>query len=143
MFTSVNSRAASAYKRVSADTGVSTADPHQLVAMLFDGLMQSLNAARGAMERGEIEAKGQAIGKAVRILDEGLKGGLNMAQGGDLAMNLSGLYGYAVQQLTKANLRNDQGLVAEVIGLMEPLADSWKQIGAAASTPQPATGRGA
>lgn len=128
MFTSVNSRAASAYKRVSADTGVSSANPHQLVVMLFDGLMQSLNAALGAMERGEVEAKGQAIGKAVRILEEGLRGGLNLAQGGDLAKNLNGLYGYAVQRLTLANLRNDRAMVAEVIGLIEPLADSWKEI---------------
>lgn len=128
MFTSVNSRAASAYKRVSADTGVSSANPHQLVVMLFDGLMQSLNAALGAMERGEVAAKGQAIGKAVRILEEGLRGALNLAQGGDLAKNLNGLYGYAVQRLTLANLRNDRAMVAEVIGLIEPLADSWKEI---------------
>lgn len=142
MFTSVNSRAASAYKRVSADTGVSTANPHQLVVMLFDGLMQSLNAAHGAMERGEIEAKGMAIGKAVRILEEGLKGGLNLAQGGDLAKDLNGLYGYAVQRLTLANLRNDRALVTEVIGLIEPVADSWKQIRGAAAVP-PAAGPGA
>ena len=144
MFTSVNSRAASAYKRVSADTGVSTADPHQLVVMLFDGLMQSLNAAHGAMERGEIEAKGQAIGKAVRILEEGLKAGLNMAQGGELAKNLNGLYGYAAQRLTMANLRNDRALVTEVIGLIEPVADSWKQIkGQRPAHLQPVLGQGA
>lgn len=142
MFTSVNSRAASAYKRVSADTGVSTADPHQLVSMLFDGLIQSLNAARGAMERGEIEAKGLAIGKAVRILEEGLKAGLNLAQGGDLAAKLRGLYDYAIQRLSLANLRNDRTLVTEVIGLIEPLADSWKQIRGIAAVP-PATGPGA
>jgi len=142
MFTSVNSRAASAYKRIAADTGVSTADPHQLVVMLFDGLMQSLNAARGAMERGDIEAKGQSIGKAVRILEEGLRSGLNLSQGGDLAKNLNGLYGYAAQRLTTANLRNDRALVTEVIGLIEPVADSWKQIRGAAAVP-PATGLGA
>lgn len=132
MFTSVNSRAASAYKRVSADTGVSTADPHQLVNLLFEGLIQSLNAARGAMERGEIEAKGQSIGKAVRIIEEGLKAGLNLAQGGEMAKNLNGLYGYAVQRLTLANLRNDAAPIQEVLNLIEPLADSWKQIRAGA-----------
>ncbi|RZL08079.1 MAG: flagellar export chaperone FliS [Rubrivivax sp.] len=141
MFTSVKSRAASAYKRVSADTGVSTADPHQLVGMLFDALIQSLNAARGAMERGEIEAKGQAIGKAVRILEEGLKGALNLAQGGEVARNLNGVYAYAVMRLSMANLRNDRAMVAEVLDLIEPLADSWKQIRGAAATP--ATGQGA
>jgi flagellar secretion chaperone FliS len=83
MFTSVNSRAASAYKRVAADTGVQTADPHQLVGLLFEALMQSIHRARGAMAQGEVAAKGAAIGTAVRILEEGLKAGLNMAQGGE------------------------------------------------------------
>jgi flagellar secretion chaperone FliS len=128
MFTSVNSRAATAYKRVSTDTGVSTADPHQLVSLLFDGLIQSLNAARGAMERGEVEAKGRAIGKAVRIIEEGLKAGLNLSQGGEIAHNLLGVYSYAVQRLSWANLRNDPAAVHEVLNLIEPLADSWKQI---------------
>ena len=128
MFTSVSTRASSAYKRVAAETGVQGADPHQLVGMLYDALLQSMNQARGAIERGEVEVKGAALGKAVRILEEGLKGGLNMAQGGELAQNLNGLYGYAVQRLTLANLRNDLALVTEVIGLIEPLADSWKQI---------------
>ena len=54
MFTSVNTRAASTYKRVAVDTGVQTADPHQLVSLLFDALIQSLNLARGAMERRDV-----------------------------------------------------------------------------------------
>jgi flagellar protein FliS len=132
MFTSVNTRAASAYTRVSTDTGVSAADPHQLVSMLFDGLIQSLNVARGAMERGEIETKCQAIGKAVRILEEGLKCTLNLAQGGEIAKNLFGLYSYSVQRLSLANLRNDVAAVHEVLNIIEPLADSWKQIRAQA-----------
>ncbi len=142
MFTSVTSRAAATYKRVNADTGVSTADPHQLVSMLFDGLIQSLNAARGALERGEIDAKGVAIGKSVRILEEGLRSGLNLAQGGDLAQNLNNLYGYAAQRLSLANVRNDGAIVAEVLNLIQPLADSWKQIRAAAIAASPATGQG-
>ena len=46
MFTSVNTRAASAYKRVSVDTGVQSADPHQLVNMLYEALLLSLQQAR-------------------------------------------------------------------------------------------------
>ncbi len=140
MFTSVTSRAAATYKRVNADTGVSAADPHHLVSMLFDGLIQSLNAARGAMERGEIDAKGVAIGKSVRILEEGLRSGLNMAQGGDLAQNLNNLYGYAAQRLSLANVRNDGAIVTEVLNLIQPLADSWKQIRAVAATSKTAQG---
>ena len=132
MFTSVNTRAASTYKRVAVDTGVQTADPHQLVSLLFDALIQSLNLARGAMERQDVASKGAALGKAIRIMEEGLKAGLNLQEGGELAANLKGLYEYSVQRLTLANLRNEVAPIHEVLNLIEPLADSWKQIRAGA-----------
>lgn len=129
MFTSVSSRAASAYKRVSVETGISMANPHQLVNMLFESLLHAVGAARAALERGDIGAKGEQIIKAVRILDEGLKPALNIEQGGELAANLKGLYGYCSLRLTEANLRNEDAALADVIRVIEPLADGWKQIG--------------
>ena len=142
MFTSVNSRAAAAYKRVAADTSIQGADPHQLVAMLFDTLLQSLARGRGALKAGDIEAKGMAIGKAARILEEGLKAGLNMEQGGELAQNLRGMYDYSILRLTQANLHNDDAALAEVSALIEPVADSWKQIKASGHTSAPAASTG-
>ena len=116
------------YQSVNTQAQAVDASPHRLIQMLMEGGLTRIAQARGAMERGEIEAKGMAIGKAIRILEEGLKAGLNKAQGGDLANNLNGLYGYAVQRLTMANLRNDASAIHEVLNLIEPLADSWKQI---------------
>jgi len=130
MYTPVSSRAASAYRQVGVQSFVDNATPHMLIKMLFDGLMQSLNAARGAMQRGEIDEKGRHLGKAVRIIEEGLKGGLNPEQGGDIAANLRALYDYCVKRLTLANLRNDITLVEEVVELITPVAQSWEQIGA-------------
>ncbi len=144
MFTSVKFRAASAYQRVAAETSVQGADPHHLVGLLFDALLQSIAQARGALARQDIPAKGQAIGKAVRILEEGLKAGLNTAQGGEIAANLRALYDYSIVRLTHANLRNDDQALAEVSALLEPVAQSWKQMkhGSPAFL-QPATGPGA
>lgn len=130
MYTPVSSRAASAYRQVGVQSFVDDATPHMLIKMLFDGLMQSLNAARGALQRGEVEEKGRQLSKAVRILEEGLKGGLNAEQGGELASNLRALYDYCIKRLTLANLRNDIGMVEEVVGLITPVAQSWDQIGA-------------
>lgn len=144
MFTSVHSRAASAYKRVSAETSVQGADPHQLVELLFDALLQSLASARGAMSRSDIAGKGQAIGKAVRIIEEGLKAGLNVREGGELAMNLQALYDYSIGRITQANLHNDPKALEEVTLLIEPLAQSWKLIrGSGPAYLRPVTGRGA
>lgn len=130
MYTPVSSRAASAYRQVGVQSGIDGASPHMLIKMLFDGLVQSLNAARGSMQRGEVEEKGRHLGKAVRILEEGLKGGLNPAQGGELVVNLRALYDYCIKRLTLANLRNDVSLVEEVVELIGPVAQSWDQIGA-------------
>ena len=129
MYTPVSSRAASAYRQVGVQSGIDGASPHMLIKMLFDGLVQSLNAARGSMQRGEVEEKGRHLGKAVRILEEGLKGGLNPAQGGELVVNLRALYDYCIKRLTLANLRNDVSLVEEVVELIAPVAQSWNEIG--------------
>lgn len=129
MFTSVSSRSASAYQRVSVETSVNQASPHELVNMLLQGLLQNVGSARVALKQGDIASKGKKINMAVRIIDEGLKPALNLAQGGDIAANLNGLYGYCSIRLTEANLRNDDAALADVIRVIEPLADGWKQIG--------------
>lgn len=67
--------------------------------------------------------------RAVRILEEGLIPALDLAHGGDLAANLKGLYGYCSLRLTEANLRNDEAALADVLRVIEPVADGWKQIG--------------
>ena len=132
MFTQPGARSASAYRRVGVETSVGQASPHDLVLMLFDGLLLALGAARGAMQRGDIQNKGKQILVAVRILDEGLKSALNLKQGGELAANLENLYSYCVVRLTQANARNDESALAEVVRLIEPIAHGWKQIGQSA-----------
>lgn len=129
MFTPVSTRSASAYKRVGIETSVEGANPHQLINLLFDALLQSLGVARDAMGRKDIAAKGRAICKAVRILEEGLKGALNEKEGGEVAASLSTLYQYCSLRLTQANWANDDALVAEVQRLIEPVASAWKSIG--------------
>lgn len=141
MFTSISSRAASAYKRVGVQTSVEGANPHQLVNMLFVALLASMASARAAIVRGDIEGKGRDIGKAVRILEEGLLSSLNKDDGGDVAANLAGVYSYCSRCLTQANLRNNEAKVSEAIALIEPIADAWKQIHAA--TPDARSNAGA
>lgn len=129
MFSPRASKSVSAYRQVSVETSVDQATPHNLVEMLFDGLLVAVGSARVALERGDIKSKCMQIIIAVRILEEGLKSALNLEQGGELAANLDRLYGYCVLRLTQANARNDDAALAEVVRLIEPLAKSWKQIG--------------
>jgi hypothetical protein len=63
-----------AYRQMAAQTGVVDASPHRLVAMLYDGLMDAIAEARGAMRQQDIIRKGRAIGRATGIVEEGLRG---------------------------------------------------------------------
>lgn len=125
---SVSQSQAGAYKQVHVATGVSGASPHGLIAMLFDGLVDVLAEARGAIRSRNIPAKGRAIMRAVRIVDEGLSATLNLSEGGELAADLQRLYGYIVMRLTHANLHSDEAALEECLRLVEQLRGAWAQI---------------
>jgi flagellar secretion chaperone FliS len=128
MFTPVSMRSANTYKTVGLETSVASANPHQLVSLLFEALLQSLAAAKGAVLNGDIPAKGRAINRAVRILEEGLKAGLDTDRGGELAANLRNLYDFCILRITEANLKQDAAILDEVIRLIHPVSDGWSQI---------------
>ena len=140
MFSAHSSRNASAYKRISVETGTHTMDQHQIVSLLFDGLLESLSTARGALARKDVPVKCGAIAKCIRILEEGLATGLDTVDGGPLAVNLGALYDYAVRRLCLANARKDDSILQEVQRLVEPLAQSWKSIKSTSDTSVTPTG---
>lgn len=119
---------AMAYRRVGVETAVQGASPHQLIMMLFDGYMEAIAQGRGAMREGEIERKGRCISRAARIVEEGLKAGLNLNDGGSLALDLQSLYQYVTMRLTLANIRNDEAILDECVSLIEPLRQAWRDI---------------
>ena len=119
------------YQQIGIESKVAVASPHTLVAMLFDGFMEALAVARGAMRERRPEAKGTAIARAVRIVEEGLRAGLDLRAGGRLAQDLNELYGYLTLRLTQANLRSDEQALDECVRLLKPLQDAWLAIGPA------------
>lgn len=116
------------YARVGIETGVSGASSHRLVAMLFDGFVDAVATAKGALAIGQIEAKGHAISRAARIVDEGLKASLDLRGGGSLAADLADLYAYVTLRLTQAHVRNDATALDECLRLMQPLREAWSSI---------------
>lgn len=126
---------AKAYQRVDKDSGVAAADPHRLVLMLFDGALEAIRLAESHVAAGRIADKGQALGKAVRIVEEGLKASLDRTAGGELATQLASLYDYASLRLLQAHLRNNHAGLAEVTTLLSGLREAWVRIGNGASAP--------
>jgi flagellar protein FliS len=115
------------YKQTNVDAGTAYADPHTLIAMLFDGLQERLSVAKGAMERKDFAAKGQAIGKAMDIISY-LQACLDKESGGEIAANLDMLYEYITGCLLRANARNAPTLLEEVGGLVREIQEAWAVI---------------
>ena len=117
-----------AYAQVHAETGVADADPHRLVELLFDGALDAISAAFAAVERGDLDAKRRSITRAAGIVDEGLRGSLDLALGGSVAKTLHDLYSCVLIRLTDANRLNDSGLLRECRQLLAPVRDAWTAI---------------
>ena len=128
MFSAYSPRAANAYQRITVETSLHTLDLHQLVSLLYEGVLNAVATARGAMARGDVLGKVNGISKAVRILEEGLSTALDKEDGGELAQNLGDLYDYCLHRLILANARNDDAMMLEVMRLIEPVALGWNEI---------------
>lgn len=124
-----NKSGANAYAKVGDETGVAVASPHKLIVMLFDGALVAVSTALTHMKGGNIAAKGQAVSKAIMIIDGGLRASLNKQVGGEIAINLDELYGYMSNQLLMANLKNQPEKLEEVRGLLLELKQAWEAIG--------------
>jgi flagellar protein FliS len=123
----VNQRALSQYQTVSVSSAVETASPHRLVQMLMQGCMQRLAEAKGAIARGDVAAKGVAVGKAIDIVG-GLQDSLNREVASSLPEQLDALYSYMQRRLVEANLTSDVAMLDEVAGLMRTVKEGWDGI---------------
>ena len=124
-----SSRGANAYANVSIETGVTSASPHKLIVMLFDGALVAVATAEQQMKDGNIQAKGKSISKAISIIDNGLRASLDKKVGGQIAESLDALYAYMSNRLLVANLKNQPEILQEVHTLLMDLKSAWDAIG--------------
>jgi flagellar protein FliS len=122
-------KALRAYQKVNSHAQISEASPHRLIQMLFEGGLDRLAQAKGAMERGDIAQKCLLISKAIDIIT-GLRQGLDEEKAEDPAaiQQLDSLYEYMNSQLLKANVNNDPEIIDEVVRLLTTLKSGWDAI---------------
>lgn len=123
------------YTDVGLETQVMSATPERLITLLFSGARAAIAQARIHMEAGRIAERGAAISKATRIVDEGLKMGLNHEAGGEIAANLANLYDYITRALLTANLKSDPSQLDIADRILADLEEAWRQ----SVDPQPQT----
>ena len=120
-------QAAQHYSSVKVQTNVADASPHRLIQMLFEGALERIAQAKGAMQQHQIARKGELIGKAIGIVG-GLQGSLNDKEGGELAANLDNLYDYVIRRLSQANYENNPAILDECSRLLGDIKSAWDAI---------------
>ena len=103
------------------------ASPYQLVAMLFQKLLDNIATAKGAIIRKDYENKGLELSNAIAIVGV-LEGSLDHEKGGEISGNLSSLYMYCSEKLFEANSKNDIELLNEIAQIIIPIKSGWDSI---------------
>jgi flagellar secretion chaperone FliS len=109
------------------ETAIRTANPVQLVVMLYDAAICSLREARGHMERKDITGRSKSINKSIAIISE-MQSSLDHKGGGEISESLDRLYDYMKRTIFQANVRQNAQSLMEVEALLETLVSAWRTL---------------
>src|ERR1039457_6284140 len=105
------------------ESRVLSADPLELVHLLYEAAIAAVREARRYLAEGEIAARSRSITRAFGIL-QALVAALDHDRGGEISGRLAQLYDYMQRRLLEANFQQTDQPLAEVLGLLAPLAEA-------------------
>ena len=109
------------------ESRILSADPIELVNMLYQACTGAVREARHHLANGEIGERSRKINKAYEILTE-LAVSLDHQRGGEISQRLGRLYDYMQQRLLEANMQQADAPLAEVLGLLSTLSEAWEGV---------------
>ena len=119
------------------ESWVLTADPLELVRILYRLAMDRIREARHGLETGDAAARGKAICSAAQALAE-LASSLDHQAGGELSRRLAQLYEYMQWRLVEASRQPGVEPLNEVLALLGTLSEAWQTFKPHTHTPSPA-----
>jgi len=109
------------------ESQVLTADPMELVRLLYRAARDAVRSASVHLAAGRIAERSRQISKAHAILSQ-LSASLDRARAGALSRRLAELYDYMQRRLLEANLRQQAAPLEEVESLLATLLEGWDQV---------------
>lgn len=103
------------------------ANPHRLVQMVYQSILEKLAIMKGAIDRGDLVSKSQ-LNTKLQLLFVELRKSINYDLGGEISTNLDNLYEYCARLVSQANAAGDKNKLDEVIGLIGIIKESWDKI---------------
>ncbi len=124
----------SQYARQYQQTQIMTSSSVQIIVLLYDAAIQSIESARAGIESNNLKEKGRTIGSAISIVGE-LNSVLDFERGGDIARALNRLYDYMLAELVTANVRNDARHLEGPRRCLITLREGWREVAAQQQQP--------
>jgi flagellar protein FliS len=109
------------------EVAVKTANPLQLVVMLYDAAICRLQEAQEQIARKDIAGRSRSINKSIAIISE-LQSCLNLKEGGEIARSLDRLYDYMKNRIFHANVEQNAEPLAEIETLLDSLRSAWAEL---------------
>jgi flagellar protein FliS len=125
------------------ESRILTADPIELVRVLYRGAIDSVEQAREALDAGDVPRRTRNINRAIEIITElvlSLQRGETSDVASDVASNLADLYDYMQRRLLEAHFQQSGPPLKEVSGLLKTLLEGWELCRPVASSDAAATG---
>ena len=109
------------------EVAIKTANPLQLIVMLYDAAICSIQEAKVQMGRKDIAGRSRSVNKSIAIISE-LQSCLNLKAGGEIASSLNRLYDYMKRRIFKANVEQSIQPLDEIEALLENLRSAWSEL---------------
>jgi flagellar protein FliS len=108
-----------------------TASPGQLILLLYNGIIRFLEQARVGFTLDDPKEFNEAINnnlqRAQAIINE-LNQSLNLAEGGEFAQRMRGLYDYFDRRVQESNMAKTEPGILEVLKHVAVLRDAWAEM---------------
>ncbi len=116
------------YGEVKVKAAVASASSHDLIKMLYEGLLERIAQMKGAIEQANIELKNKKVNQAIAILS-GIRESLDHDSGIELSGRLDDIYDYVQRRLWQAHIKNDAEILDECAALVNEISGAWAEIG--------------
>ena len=109
------------------ESRVLSAQPAELVEMLYQIAIQSLKKAIGHLKSGDALARAGEITRAQEAVNE-LMAALDHSVGASFTQTLASLYAYVQQQILKGHAGPSEDALQRAIGILSTLQEGWSGV---------------
>jgi flagellar protein FliS len=109
------------------ETRILSAQPTELIEMLYQVAIQSLKKADSHLKSGDAMARSREVSRAQEAVNE-LMAALDHSVGASFTQTLASLYVYVQQQILQAHSGPSQEAFHRAIGILTTLEEGWRGV---------------